>query len=451
MFKDLRHKQSLTLAAIATILVASLLGGCSQARRGDLVPLTAKQVELNVQSFDYVWKTIGDTYWDKDMGGVDWNAARSEYRQLVEHAATMADARDAMSKMVASLGKSHFAIIPQSAYDDIDVDDSQEGSDDDDQKGDSGIAVRIVDSQAIVTSVLPDSPAQRAGVMPGWIVVEIDDSDIHPMIDRIAEAFADSPRQQLMMSRAVLERLEGDAGDVVEVEFLDGRNKEVELSITLEVPRGTETSFGNLPPEYVWTEYKIIEDNIGYFYLNIWLDPLRVITSFNDAIKSAMDTEGFIIDLRGNPGGISGMAMGVAGWFIEDKQQYLGTMQTRDTQLKLVINPRLHTYSRPLAILIDGLSGSTSEFFAGGLQDLGRAKLFGSPTAAAALPSQIARLPNGDGFQYAIANYVSASGMELEGNGVHPDVQIELDREKLLKGHDQVLEAAVKWIRAQED
>jgi carboxyl-terminal processing protease len=94
---------------------------------------------------------------------------------------------------------------------------------------------------------------------------------------------------------------------------------------------------------------------------------------------------------------------------------------------------------------VDGLSASTSEIFAGGLQDLGRARVFGTPTAGAALPSVIEKLPNGDGFQYAIANYTSEGGKVLEGRGVIPDVVVAPTREALLAGHDPVLEAALSW------
>jgi carboxyl-terminal processing protease len=84
---------------------------------------------------------------------------------------------------------------------------------------------------------------------------------------------------------------------------------------------------------------------------------------------------------------------------------------------------------------------------AGGLQDLRRAQVFGTRTAAAALPSVIERLPNGDGFQYAVANYISEGGKPLEGLGVKPDLEIKLTRAALLSGHDPVLDAALDWIK----
>jgi carboxyl-terminal processing protease len=143
------------------------------------------------------------------------------------------------------------------------------------------------------------------------------------------------------------------------------------------------------------------------------------------------------------------MAMGVAGMFVDQSGRQLGTMSTRETNLNFIVIPRAEVYRGPLAILIDGSSASTTEIFAGGMKDLARARLFGTRTAGAALPSIIERLPNGDGFQYAFANYVSAGGQPLEGQGVSPDVEVALSRRALLDGHDPVIDAATAWIQEQ--
>ena len=140
------------------------------------------------------------------------------------------------------------------------------------------------------------------------------------------------------------------------------------------------------------------------------------------------------------------MAMGMAGWFIEEKGRRLGTMYLRDNELKMAVLPRPDIYHGPVAVLIDGLSASCSEIFAGGLKDLGRARIFGSTTAGAVLPSTIEMLPNQDGFQYAFANYRSEKGDVLEGVGVIPDVEVYQTREALLQGKDRVLETALQWI-----
>ena len=191
----------------------------------------------------------------------------------------------------------------------------------------------------------------------------------------------------------------------------------------------------------------------GYVRLNLFLDLVRVMDGFGEAITSCVEPakicDGLIIDLRGNPGGIGAMAMGMAGWLVDKTDLRLGTMKMREASLKFFINPRMPLFAGPVAVLIDGSSASTSEILAGGLQDLHRARIFGTRSAAAALPSVITRLPNGDGFQYAVANYISEGGNALEGVGVKPDEEVKLTREALLAGHDPVIDAAVNWIRTE--
>jgi len=130
------------------------------------------------------------------------------------------------------------------------------------------------------------------------------------------------------------------------------------------------TKFGYLYPEHVWIDSsRVGGGNIGYVSFNIFLDPARLMNLFGEAVQSCMKCDGFVIDLRGNPGGIGAMAMGMAGWFIDQSNQRLGTLYMRDTTLKFVINPRVNTFSGPLAILVDGSSASTSEILAGGIED----------------------------------------------------------------------------------
>ena len=324
-----------------------------------------------------------------------------------------------------------------------------DGEEHSDRGGDIGVAIRVIDGQALVTDVYADSPAQEAGVHAGWVVTAVDGKELAPVLERITKAYGDKHSLDYVLSRSVSDRLIGEIGTPVELKMLDGDDQPVTETIERGPRRGNKSKFGHMPEVYVWSETKTIDDNVGYFALNIFFDLANVMQAFEEAIHSFRDADGIIIDLRGNPGGIGVMAMGMAGWFFEETNHYLGTMQMRGTSLKFVVNPRLEPYEGPVAVLVDGLSASTAEIMASGLQDLGRARVFGTPTAAAALPSRIERLPNGDGFQYATANYVSASGRTLEGNGVAPDEEVHLTRKALLAGRDPVIEAAIAWIKQQ--
>ena len=200
---------------------------------------------------------------------------------------------------------------------------------------------------------------------------------------------------------------------------------------------------------HFWVESRTVTPNIGYVRFNLFFEPEALIASFQQAVKACQTCDGFIIDVRGNPGGIAGLATGVAGWFTEKQGQRLGSMFLRGVSVKFPVFPRVEPFLGPLAILVDGCSASTSEVLAGGMKDLGRARIIGTRTAGAALPSVFTRLPNGDGFQYAIGNYISEGGQQLEGFGVTPDQEVKLTRHQLLEGQDPVLDAAVTWIEKQ--
>ncbi len=399
--------------------------------------LTAEQRQLNIESFEKVWTTIRDKHWERNPGGLDWQAIHAEYRPKIEQAASTEQARQVMRDMLARLHQTHFAIFPGNVYEDVGG--AVMGG------GTPGLETRVLEGQAVVTSIDPGSSAERAGVHPGWVVTRAGDKDLAPMIRKLQ---AVPELHELTLERAVEAALSGPEGGDLAVTFLDGDGRQRTMNLRLGPPRGAPSRFGNLPVEYVWFESKKI-GNIGYVRFNLFLDLARVMGEFGKAVTGCRGCDGFIIDLRGNPGGIGGMAMGMAGFLVEKPDEKLGTMYMRDNSLKFVINPRAGAFDGPLAVLVDGCSASTSEIFAGGLQDLGRARIFGTKTAAAALPSAIEKLPNGDGFQYAIANYISEGGKALEGNGVTPDVTVKLTRAALLAGRDPVIDAAVEWIRKQ--
>jgi carboxyl-terminal processing protease len=377
-----------------------------------IAQLTPAQRDLNIKSFEYVWKTVHDKHWEAKPGGLDWNAVHDELRPAIEKANSMAAARAVMSGMLDRLHQTHFGIVPADLYSDI------EGST---GQGDitTGIDVRVVGSDVLVTTIETGSSAAAQGVRRGWKMVKIGDTDLDPIVAKINKTYEKSTLRELVSRRSILGRLEGKTGESVRVEFVDGKNQRVVKALTQAVPKGTLTQFGYLTPQHVWFESsKIAGGKIGYVSFNIFLDPARLMNLFADSVQSCTDCSGIVIDLRGNPGGLGAMAMGMAGWFIDKPDQLLGTLMMRETKLKFIINPRANTFAGPVAILMDGASASTSEILAGGMQDLGRARIFGTHSAAAALPSMFEKLPNGDGFQYAMADYISEGGKRLEGLGV---------------------------------
>lgn len=392
--------------------------------------------QLNIDSFEKVWTTIRDKHWEKNPGGLDWQAIHQEYRPRIEKAADIEEVRAILKDMLSRLHQTHFGILPSSTY--AAVEDFEAVGD-----GSAGIDLRILDGQAVVTRVDPGSPAERAGVKPGWAILTAQGINLQAAARELA---ADPSIPEIVSTRVLLGRISGPSGEKMAITFLDEAGAHRDLTFELQPGRGELSSFGNLPETRVWFESRHL-GNSGYVSFNYFLDLAHVMTGFGAAIKDCQQCRGLIIDLRGNPGGLGAMAMGMAGYLVDMPGLRLGAMYTRDAQLNFAVNPRFPAFTGPVAILLDGCSASTSEILAGGLKDLGRVRIFGSKSAAAALPSVIDRLPNGDGFQYAVGNYISEGGKPLEGEGVKPDQEVKLTRLGLLAGHDAVLEAALQWIQ----
>jgi carboxyl-terminal processing protease len=403
--------------------------------------LSAEQTAKNVESFEVVWKTVRDRHFDPKLGGLNWQAVHDDLRPKVERARTMAEARAVMSDAIGRLHQTHFEIIPSEL--ESDLENPKEGP------GELGLDVRLVDGRVVVTRVPEGLAAAVAGVKPGWIVEKIDGKPVAEILKATEVAFARTGRMiPAYKIWTILSRLHARVGAVIGVDFLDEKDRPVHRDLTARAPEGVPATFGHLPTFYVHFATRRIERTVVYVSLNAFFDPVNVMKRFGEAIEAGRDTDGLIIDLRGNPGGLSLMSFAMGGWLVGKPGLKLGTLLTRDSSVNFTLFPRPHPYEKPVAILVDEISASTAEILAGGLKDLKRARVFGTRTPGAALPSMIVLLPNQDRFQFAIANYISAAGKPLEGEGVIPDVETPLTRAALLEGRDPAVEAAVRWIRS---
>jgi carboxyl-terminal processing protease len=420
-----------------------LVSGCATERAEP--QLTDAERALNVESFDLVWSTVRDRHWDPDLNGVDWEAARSELRPQVAAAPTRAASRSHFEALLGLLQQSHLEIIPVDGYADTATPSTLGVS------GDTGIGVRILEGRAVVTEVRHGSPAEDAGVRAGWIVTRIDDTRIDERLAELAEMWRGHTGVRLVQSDDVLARLLGPVDATIAIEFLDEQDRVVAMTLHLAEQTGFATTMGDLPTTYVTFETRRHDGRFGYIRLGTFAAPNDVMPRLAEAMQDFMEADGIVLDLRGNHGGLAPMAVGCASWFISESGQQLGTMYTRTNEMKIVVYPRPEVYRGPLIVLVDGLSASTAEFLAGGLQGLGRACVFGTTSAGAALPAMIERLPNGDGFIYSVADYISADGSRLEGRGVVPDVVVDHTREDLLNGEDAPLKAALDWLANQYD
>jgi len=448
----------------AILLVGALGFSCAAGASDTEETLSAELRALNVESFEAAWTTIRENHWDREKTEDEWTELYQDYEPRIVEAETYAAYLTVLRELINSFEQSHFSIISSDVYESIvasvdaadtgedaetsEADDAAESDDAEEEGllGISGMDVRVLDGRVIVTGVQPNSAAAETGVKRGWEVLTVDGESLDETLSEISESFEDKPVLELTLHRAALNWIDGDAGTSKTIEFSDQTEIDHTVTVTMTEPEGTPYRLGIFPPAFVTIETEKISPTVGYFAFSLFLDPLRVMQSFEKALDSFRECDGIIIDVRGNGGGLPLVATGIAGWLSEEKKHILGTMITKDTELKMVINPRLNPYRGKVAVLIDGSSASASEIFAAGLRDIGRARIFGSRTAGAVLPARFKRLPNGDFFYYPFANYVSSKGDRLEGVGVYPDEHSPHTQTDLLNGRDNALEAARLWI-----
>ncbi len=397
---------------------------------------------IALASFDDAWQTINESFYDPTFGGVDWDGVRKELRPRVVSATSMNDARDVMREMLARLGKSHFQLLAPSRTNTV-----------------TGPAlvpaeIHVLNGEIVITRVT-GAEASKAGLVPGLRLLSVDG---HLTADAVRNAAgADARSRALDAWREVRRGLHGPYGSAATLLVKDQSGKESELKVPRSRPPGEVITFGNLPPFAAEFEERTVSapggKRVGYIAFNIWLPAL------GERIAAAVDRfrqyDGIVIDLRGNPGGLAAMISGVSGHFIDEPVQ-LGTMRTRQTPapLSFKVNPRIVTsdgrrvevFKGRVAILVDELTGSTSEVFAGAMQSLGRARIFGRQTMGQALPALTKQLPSGDVLMYAIGDFTTATGRSLEGAGVVPDEPVTLTVEALARGGDPDLEKAVEWL-----
>lgn len=411
------------------------------------------QTSDGVRTFDTVWTIVRDTHFDKSLNGVDWEAVRTELRPRAEAARSDAELRGVLRDMLERLRQSHFTIVPASA------DPARDGTPSPSGNAEPAFDVRLSGDDLLVTAVDPKGAAAAAGVKMGWRLTAIGDAKVADMLRRIPADMEERLRQ-VEIWRAAVSRLRGAEGSRVDLTFEDARDKPVVVSVERQAETGQPVTVGSLPTMFVrvdWRRQPTPAGRVaGIIHFNVWM--AAVDAQFQKAVDDLRNTDGIVIDLRGNPGGLAGMLMGISGHFVGDIRP-LGSMKTRDNTLHFNTNPRLvnsrgervEPFGGPVAILVDALTGSASECFSGGMQSIKRARVFGQTSMGQALPSLFDRLPNGDVLIHAYADFVTADGTRLEGRGVVPDEPVVLSREHLLAGRDRTLEAALSWIeRAQE-
>lgn len=286
--------------------------------------------------------------------------------------------------------------------------------------GGIGASVSIDDGQIIVVTPFKDTPAERAGIKPKDSILEIDGESTEGM----------------SLDKAAL-KIIGEPGSQVTLKVLHkGEEEPVTLVITREEI--------DLPSVYS----EILPDNIAHIQITRFTS--RTGAEFVSALEAALDQDvaGIILDLRDNTGGVVTSAVTVTSQFLKEGV-VLYTVDSEGGKQKLGVESGGIATDLPLAILVNENSASASEVVSGALQDYERGPLIGNQTFGKGSVNHFRNLSDGSSIYITIGRWETSNGRLIEGQGLSPDIEVELTDEDIQQGRDPQLDKAVEYIKSQ--
>lgn len=447
--KKMKSYDRFAMILVALAIIASTLNYpiAQRASAQDRVASSANAVReatpaLRQQTFEVVWRTIKEKHFDPKFNGVDWDKMHDIYAPRVARVKNDKEFYELLQEMLGELHQSHFVVLPPEFVNSNKADSKEP------KEGSIGVQVRIVDGEVVIWRVAPNSTGARAGLRPGFIIKQLDNETVEqisaPLMKRKQSA---EEIRELITSVIMDDHFNGAMGSSLRLVYLDESDRAHEVTLKREKLSGEMSPpIGDFPSFYTEFEAKRLADSIGYIRFNMFFPVLN--QRIKAAIRSMSDAPGIIIDLRGNPGGFDGVGQGLAGLLL-NQQTVLGVSRMRKGFENYIVYPQKNPYNGPVVILVDCMSGSASESFAGGMQSIGRAVVVGERSGGGDLDASVAQLPTGALLLYAYADFVTAKGVSLEGRGVVPDLDVKLTRASLLSDNDPQLEAAVNYLKKQ--
>lgn len=388
--------------------------------------------------FEAVWQTVNDNYFDPTFGGQDWQAIGDAYRQKL---ATVRDDRafwvDVLNPMLFGLGVSHMGALPPELSSQMDPMTFSAGT--------LGMDVRSLDGQVVITEVAEGFPAAQAGLKPGLVITALGGRTPEQIVAQALQTPPDNERnRRASLVQTLRTLLYGEPGDEIEIRYLDENGQTQDTTLRhAERSASTCVQFDpNLPPACTEFAMRRLAGGIGYLRFSAFLP--TALDSVLQAIDELHDAPALIIDLRGNPGGVFPVRKAIASQLVGERTLFM-RYQLRDEVEEAYLDFVADPYRGLVVILVDELSASSSEEFAGSLQALGRATIVGSQTPGRCLVANMVLLPHDAVLSYPYGQSQTPDGRVLEGNGVVPDVEVGLDRDLLLQGIDTQIEAAIDY------
>jgi len=392
---------------------------------------------LNWLSFEIAWSVVNEKHFDPTFDGVDWQELRDRYRRKVAFASDSEFYR-LVNEMLWQLNVSHLAIVPSNYWQIAEPTVLADGS--------TGIDVRLFDGEVVITSVELGSPADKAGLRPGFVIQRIDGITVEQIAQEAELNMAppDNGRSRIeAITSDILGHIYGRPDTDVTIVYLDEQGQQFEKGIERKSRSGKSATLPGFPSNYLEFESKRLDGSIGYIHFN-WFHA-DFVRKLPRTIASMHDAPGLIIDLRGNPGGMRDAAIAGAEQLVGGRSK-CSTLHRRDGDHDIVLEPVFNNYEGPVVVLIDVMSKSSSEFFAACTQSIGRAVVMGERSPGSVGPADTMALPNGATFIYPTDQESTLDGTILEDHGVIPDIEVALDRALLSQGIDSQIEAAIYYI-----
>ncbi len=281
-----------------------------------------------------------------------------------------------------------------------------------------GMEVGVRDAYLVVIAPLKNSPAEKAGIQAGDIILKIDGRDFY---------------QENLTLKDIIALLRGKLGTEVSLEILRPSTKAKKL---FKIRRGKI--------EIPVLDTKIIDD---VFVISLYNFNENIFSHFRDALREFQKSgkNYLLIDLRNNPGGYLSQAIKIMSFFFDPGQILLKEDFGKNGKIHLeksIPSPFSLKKNLKMAILINRGSASASEIFAGAFQDYGKAIILGEKSYGKGSVQELIPFSDGSSLKVTIAKWLTPKGRQISQKGIEPDVKIktmdQMDDEKILRKAIQI-------------
>ena len=275
--------------------------------------------------------------------------------------------------------------------------------------GGLGIEVGMEDGFVKVIAPIDDTPAQRAGIQAGDLIIRLDDQ----------------PVQGMTLNDAV-KLMRGEPGTEIKLTVVrKGEEKPLEITLERAIIRVKSVKSRTLEPGYGYVRITQFQSQTG--------EQLRQAL---EGLQKEADgkLKGLVLDLRNNPGGVLQASVSVADAFLEDGLVVYTDGRVKDAEMRYSAHAGDMLNGAPMVVLVNGGSASASEIVAGALQDQKRALIMGSKTFGKGSVQSIQELANGGAVKLTTSRYYTPSGRSIQAEGIVPDIvlpQITVDKVEL--------------------